>query len=153
MTANPIDDQFDAASKEAAAIFADANGRVDTVERTCGEGTIGGNIGQRFQESLETPEARCCPHILNGPQPAYGYSALPGLIGCMNCMSPVIQAKQLMEKIEANGRICDGCGDRVDKWHDSLIQRGPLLLLANVCCFCMYMSEMDHPDCATPETD
>jgi hypothetical protein len=152
MTANPIDDQFDAATNEAADIFAKANGRLDTVERSCDDGSIGAAITQRFQDSLETPQARCCPHILDGPQPAYAYGALPGLMGCMNCMGPLITAKQLMERMEGNGRVCDGCGDRVEQWHDSLIQRGPLLLLANVCCFCMSMSELEHPDHAQ-ETD
>lgn len=145
MTADPREDQFDAASSEAADIFAQANGRLDTVERPCNDGSIGFGIGQRFQDSLETPQARCCPHILNGPQPAYGYAALPGLIGCADCMSPLITTKQLMERLE-EGKVCDSCGDRVEKWHDSLIQRGPLLLMANVCCFCMTMSEMEHPE-------
>lgn len=144
MTADPFDDQFDAAANEALKMFNQANSRLDTIERECGEGSMGARIGQRFFESLDAPTSKHCPHLVGGPQPVYAASNLPGLIGCADCMTPLIKTKQIIEKLAANGRVCDSCGDRVDKWHDSLIQRGPLLLLATVCCFCMQMSEFEH---------
>jgi hypothetical protein len=60
-------------------------------------------------------------------------------------MAALIEAKHFVYRLEG-GRNCDSCGDRVEKWHDALIQRGPLLLHVNVCCFCMQMSELDHND-------
>jgi hypothetical protein len=150
MTANPNQDQMDAATEEAHGMWKATGEMMETVQRECTGDSVGGRIAQRFLNSLDTPEARMCPHV-TGPQPIVGSACVPGVVGCPLCIQLLVKAKRALDR-STGGRICDSCGDRTNEYHPALMQRGPLLLDISVCRFCMAMSELDEAD-AEPTPD
>lgn len=134
MTANPIEDQLDAAEREAEHLFRNAGDMVGQ-EIVCGS-TISFKVSEKFHKSLESPEARICPHSAPGPRPIFGAAILPGVVGCFTCMEPLIRARRTLDEMGGNGRTCDGCGEKAMEGMEGLIRVGALLLYVNLCMTC-----------------
>lgn len=135
MTANPLEDQMDAAEREAEKLFT-TTGKFVGGEITCA-GPLGTRVAEEFQTALELPGARMCPHLgATGPQPFFGAACLPGVVACVNCLRPLVEAKRFFDAADGKGRTCDACKQKSMSGHDGLIHYGMLLLQVSLCCEC-----------------
>lgn len=135
MAANPLEDQMDAAEREAEKLFTRTGNFVGSDITHAGD--IGTRVAEEFQSSLELPNARMCPHLgALGPQPMFGAACLPAVVACIDCLRPLVEAKRFFDQADGNGRTCDACKRKATSGHDGLIHYGMLLLHVSLCCEC-----------------
>lgn len=136
--ADPIRDQVDAASRDAADRFKNAVTALNETYTETAPGSVLKSVVLRFMEYLHKPGVgRKCPHVGNAPQVIFGSACVPGVIGCSECTMELASLKHKLDQADGNGRTCDYCKRKATEGQTGMAQHGPLLLQVSLCNPCL----------------
>lgn len=145
MAADPLQDQINAASRDAA-------NRLKTVgERNQYEvrnyGPVARSIVSRwFDEGGDDPQQQAmCTHVSNAPQVVFSAATFPGVCACSDCFVQMWRNyTDLMFKL-GRGRPCDGCHQFVEEGKTGVLTVGPMLMTVSMCLVCCAIDDAGTP--------
>ena len=139
MSADPVDDQIDAACVDLRDVLDDV---ADIVGAPIQEGNHGPAVERLLDGWRATVRAGrvypACPHVRPGPQIVAGLLHRPGPVRCWPCAAVAARVDGLARPDE-----CDACGRYASRFAEVLVAVGPIALSANLCRRCFPPSSLN----------